>query len=163
MQVRSPQLVVCAACELHLYFNPGAATAAILLDRDDRVLLARRAHEPARGKLAFPGGFVDDGESAESGLRRELREEIGLEVDDLQFLLSHPNTYPYGGVIYPTLDFFFVARVESFAPARALDGVDGLLLLPVNDVKLEDLAFVSMQAAWREFLRKFRPRASSGT
>jgi ADP-ribose pyrophosphatase YjhB (NUDIX family) len=154
MSVRGPQLVVCAACGLHLYYNPCAATAAILLDAAGRVLLVRRAKDPAKGKLAFPGGFIDNDESAEDGLRRELREEVGLEVGQLEFLVSHPNSYPYGGVVYPTLDFFFVAHVPDFGRAEALDGVEGLVVAQVADVRLEDLAFTSMRAAWTAFLER---------
>jgi ADP-ribose pyrophosphatase YjhB (NUDIX family) len=154
MSVRTPQLVVCGACDLHLYYNPCAATAGILLDASDRVLLVRRARNPAKGKLAFPGGFVDDHESAEDGLRRELREETGLDVGPLEFLVTHPNTYPYRDVIYPTLDIFFVARVDDFEKARPLDGVDGIVVCATDEVCLDDLAFDSMKAAWTAFLTK---------
>lgn len=154
MTVQTPQLVTCSACDLHLYYNPCAATAAILLDAKDRVLLVRRAKDPAKGKYAFPGGFVDNNESAEEGCRRELREEIGLEIGALEFLLSHPNTYPYRDVIYPTLDFIFIARVEDFERARPLDGVDGLVVSAIADVRVEDLAFDSMKVAWAAFLAK---------
>lgn len=159
IQVQTPQLVACPACDLHLYSNPGAATAAILLDAADRVLLIRRAREPARGLLAFPGGFVDDGESAEAGLRRELREELGLEVPELRFLTSRPNSYPYRGIIYPTLDLFFVAQLDTFAGSRALDGVAGLVTVPANKLRAEELAFVSMREAWGVFLAQRGPQA----
>jgi ADP-ribose pyrophosphatase YjhB (NUDIX family) len=154
---RSPQLLVCEACDLHLYFNPCAAAAAILLDDSGRVLLVRRAHEPAKDKLAFPGGFIDDGESAETALRRELREEIGMEVGPLHYVASHPNTYPYRGVVYATLDVFFTARVPDFAAAVALDGVAGLVVLPAAAVAEQDLAFESMRVAWRAFLATGSP------
>jgi ADP-ribose pyrophosphatase YjhB (NUDIX family) len=153
--VRTPQLVVCGACGLDLYYNPGSAAAAIILDAQERVLLVRRAHEPACGMLAFPGGFIDTGESAEGGLRRELREEVGLEVGGLDYVISHPNFYPYGGVIYPTLDLFFAARVADFNAAAALDGVAGLVVATRDEVREEDLAFESMRVAWRTFRARF--------
>jgi ADP-ribose pyrophosphatase YjhB (NUDIX family) len=153
---RSHQCIVCGACGLNLYFNPCAAAGAIVLDSRDRALLARRAHEPAAGRLAFPGGFVDDGETAEEALRREIREEVGLEIDRFEYLASFPNTYPYAGVIYPTLDLFFLARVPDFDRAVALDGVSGLEFLPVDSVALDDLAFESLRAAWRVFIDRRR-------
>jgi len=151
MRQAPPHLVVCPSCDLHLYQNASAASAAILVDPQERVLLIRRAREPARGKLAFPGGFIDNGESVEAGLRREVREEIGLELPTITFLLSHPNTYSYRDVLYHTIDLFFVARVPDFSPARPLDAVAELVALPVDEVRADDLAFVSMSAAWRAF------------
>jgi ADP-ribose pyrophosphatase YjhB (NUDIX family) len=155
-EVRTSQLVVCHTCDLRLYYNPCAATAAILLDAHDRVLTVRRAKEPAKGMLAFPGGFVDDGESAEEGVRREVSEETGLKIGALEFLLSRPNTYPYRGIVYRTLDFFFVARVDDFGEARPLDGVAEIVTTPIDGLRLEDLAFVSMKAAWSAFLERRR-------
>ena len=109
---------------------------------------------PAKGKLAFAGGFVDNDESAEDGLRRELREEIGIEVGALEFLASRPNTYPHGGIVYPTLDFFFVVRVTDFCAAQALDGVEGLVVLPVAEVSSDELAFTSMREVWSLFRQR---------
>jgi len=155
MDQKSKKLVVCRACGLELFFNPCAAVAAIVLDTNDRVLLVRRAHEPARGKLVFPGGYVDDNETAEQALRRELAEETGLTIDTLTYLSSHPNTYPFAGVIYRTLDQFFVTRVSDFSTAQPLDGVDGIVVAAREELRIGDLAFKSMKDAWREFLAQY--------
>lgn len=151
MSVRGPQLVVCGACGLHLYYNPCAAVGAFLIDREERVLFIRRAKDPAAGKLGLPGGFIDNGESAEAGLRREVREEVGLTVGALEFLCSQPNSYPYGGIVYPTLDFYFTARIDDFGAARALDEVQGLVVRQAREVAEEELAFPSLKAAWQVF------------
>jgi ADP-ribose pyrophosphatase YjhB (NUDIX family) len=152
--VEAPQAIECAGCGLRLYVNPAAAVAVILLDASERVLLVRRAHEPARGLLGFPGGFVDLGESGEQALRRELAEEVGLDVPELEFLCTFPNRYSFAGVVYPTLDLFFVARVESFDAARPLDGVMGLERVPVGELRPEELAFESLKLAWAVFERR---------
>src|SRR5689334_8035538 len=81
----------CDACGLHFYFNAALAVATLLLGPDDRILFIRRAKEPAQGKLAVPGGFVDIGETAEAALRREIKEEVNLEVGPLTFLCSATN------------------------------------------------------------------------
>ena len=147
-----PPRVDCSDCGLSIYVNAAGAVAAILVDAADQVLLIRRAREPARGKLGFPGGFVDAGETAEAALCREVAEEVGLRIDTLQFLCSSTNRYPFGGVVYSTLDLFFVAKVESFSGARALDEVDALKTLAVSELRPEELSFDSMRVAWAAFL-----------
>jgi len=44
------------------------------------VLLAKRGHEPAKGTWSLPGGAVELGEKVIDGLKREIREEIGIEI-----------------------------------------------------------------------------------
>lgn len=152
VEVRAPR-IDCADCGLSIYVNVAGAVAGIVIDAAERVLLIRRAHEPARGKLAFPGGFVDPGETAEAALLRELREEVGVEVDCVEYLCSGTNLYPFGGFTYPTLDLFFVVRVPSLEAARALDEVSAVEIVSVSELRPDALAFDSMRAAWAEFLR----------
>lgn len=145
------KLIECGNCDFHFYRNAAVATAAIIADATGKVLLTRRAKEPAKGKLGMPGGFVDIGETAEDGLRREVREEICLELRDIAFLMSYPNQYFFRGIMYPTVDFFFTARVESFEAAKALSEVEGLVIRNPKEVAPEELAFESMRQAMRVY------------
>lgn len=137
----------CGRCGFVLFFNAACAVAAFVTREDGRVLFITRAKEPARGRLAVPGGFVDVGETAENALRREIREEVGLDLASVEYLTSHPNQYPYAGVLYSTLDLFFRAAPVDPASARALDGIEGLRWLDPETVDPADLAFESMRDA----------------
>ena len=58
-----------------------AVSAAII--RKDRVLLVRRARPPALGLFTLPGGAVEAGETLAAAVRREIREETGLDIDPI--------------------------------------------------------------------------------
>lgn len=73
---------VCPGCgEIH-YINPCLVVGA-LIEKDDRVLLCRRAIEPAQGLWTPPAGFLEIGESIADGACRETREEALGEVEAL--------------------------------------------------------------------------------
>lgn len=59
--------------------RPLIGVGAILLDRD-RVLMAQRGKPPQKGFWSLPGGALEVGETLAEGVRREVREETGLEV-----------------------------------------------------------------------------------
>lgn len=142
----------CRECDFLYYFNPAIAVAAFIVDAKDQVLFIRRAKDPAKGKLAIPGGFIDAHETAEEACRREVREEVSLELTALNFLCSQPNQYHYHGVTYPVLDFFFVARTPSAHEASALDEVESVSWLDPHGVDAAEIAFPSMCEALRCYL-----------
>jgi len=148
----------CPACGLRYFFNPTCAAAGFLRDDDGRTLFIRRAKEPAKGKLAVPGGFIDIGETAEEALRRETLEEVGVTIADIRYVCSCTNLYPYAGVLYPVVDVIFTARAVNPEAAEPLDGVAGLAWLRPAEVNEGELAFPSLMKAWK-LLKKPLPQA----
>ncbi len=74
----------CPSCGFIHFKDPKVAVIG-QIEQDGNILLVRRAVDPARGQWALPGGYMDAGEMPEEALRREIVEEVGLEVvvDDL--------------------------------------------------------------------------------
>jgi 8-oxo-dGTP diphosphatase len=60
--------------------QPVVGVGAVVVDRDGRVLLAKRGHEPLKGEWSLPGGAVELGETLEAAVARELLEETGLMI-----------------------------------------------------------------------------------
>ena len=59
--------------------HPVVGVGAVVV-RDGRALIIRRAHEPRKGEWSLPGGHLDLGESLIDAVRREVKEETGLDV-----------------------------------------------------------------------------------
>ena len=69
----------CPQCEWIHFIDPKVA-AAVLIEKDGRVLLVRRVNEPFRGLWTLPAGFVNGGEDPAEAAARECFEETGLNV-----------------------------------------------------------------------------------
>ena len=149
----------CAACGFTYYANPCSATAAFIVNDNDEILVVRRAKAPAKGTLDLPGGFVDMGETVEQGMRREIKEETGLDVHDIQYLFSSPNVYMYSGMGIHTLDMDFLVPVHGDPEAlkaivRAADDAAEALWIPISQVNPVDFGLTSIRNAVIRFLRE---------
>ncbi len=72
-----------------------ARVVAAVIRRGSRILIARRREGGERGgQWEFPGGKVEPGESEPEALRREIREELGCEVEVGRLLVRHRHRYP---------------------------------------------------------------------
>lgn len=68
----------------------------MILVVEGKVLLIKRGREPFQGQWAIPGGRIDDDETAEQCLRREMKEETGLDVEPIRLtgIYSDPGRDP---------------------------------------------------------------------
>ncbi len=99
------------------------AVRALLVDADDRVLLVRyRNPETKATWWGTPGGGIEEGEEHEAALRRELREELGLEEFELGPLLSeHRRVFPWARRLVDQHSSVYVVRVDAHEPQPTID------------------------------------------
>jgi NAD+ diphosphatase len=116
----------CPRCRYEHY--PHLYPAVIVLIHDgDRVLLTRkRGWEP--GRYALVAGFVDNGESLEAAVRREVKEEVGVEVDDIRYVGSQNWPFP------SQLMVGFVARYAGGEVAVDHEELEDARWFPRNDL-----------------------------
>ncbi|MBN1868367.1 NUDIX domain-containing protein [Candidatus Sumerlaeota bacterium] len=143
----------CERCGFTAFRNVAAAVGAIVA-RDGKILVTRRAKEPGAGMLDLPGGFVEDGETLEEAVRREVREELGLEIGNVSYFGSFPNTYSFKGIDYSTVDGIFVCHVDSEPTRQEAEEIAEWMFLDSKTLSLDDVAFPSI----REALRRYRDR-----
>lgn len=137
----------CGACGFTYYFNSSAASVAVIINQQREVLVATRAHEPAKGTYDLPGGFVDMEESAEQAVVREVKEETNLDVISVRYLFSLPNKYVYSGFQVETLDLFFLCEFDQSGVFTANDDVAKLKFIPVEELDPEKFGMQSVKNA----------------
>lgn len=138
----------CPTCGFTFYDNPVPATVAIL-ERGGRILLARRARPPYAGTWDLPGGFLEAGESPEQGLRREVREELGLETRQIRLWDFATDWYGRGG--FPVLALIYRITTAPGEP-RAADDVSEARWFSRAQLPLRDVGFPSMRRALRIYV-----------
>jgi len=99
------------------------AVRALCVDADGRVLLTRFGHPVTLDAWwATVGGGVDPGESDEQALRRELREEAGLEGFELGPLVhTREHTFPWDRRLLRQRERFYLVRIPAHEPAPTID------------------------------------------
>lgn len=127
----------CPACGFVAYANPKPTASALCLDDYGRVLLGRRSIEPFLGAWDLPGGFVEESEHPLEALRRELREETGLEIEPLDFFGVWMDRYGGESTAQSTLNLIWTARVTGGEPAPA-DDVSELRWFAPDELPPED-------------------------
>ncbi len=147
---------------------------AVLLREDGAVLLGRRPPgKPYAGYWEFPGGKVEPGETVAEALRRELREELGLDVERAHPWITRRFVYPHATV---KLRFYRVTSWrgdlkdhEHEAVAwQQPGGVNVAPLLPANDSVLKALRLPPVYAvthagpAARDFLLRLERALAGG-
>jgi len=83
----------CPACGAEHYPRTDPAVIMAIIDAEDRILLGRQAVWPPK-RYSTLAGFVEPGESLEAAVRREVREEAGIVVGDVQYSGSQPWPFP---------------------------------------------------------------------
>lgn len=101
--------------------GPSLTVDGVWIDRGE-ILLVVRGHDPFRGRLALPGGFVEPGETVETAVRREVEEETGLRPTSVTLLgvYSRPGRDPRG----PTVTVAFRLRGRRSPPRGGSDAAE---------------------------------------
>lgn len=137
------------------YRNP-APTADIILQRDSKILMVRRKKDPFKGQLALPGGFINEGETAEEAARREAIEETSLEVEPIEILgvYSDPKRDPRKHI----MSTVFVGIIVGGSD-KAGDDAESIEWVELGTIEKQEIAFDHVQ-----ILRDYKKwKTSDGT
>ncbi|MDD9300965.1 MAG: NUDIX domain-containing protein [Desulfobacter sp.] len=155
LKPKSIKSFFCTDCGFSFFINCAAAAMALIFDDQKQLLVTRRKFHPQKGSLDLPGGFSEPGEGIDDCLKREIKEELNLDLVQSAFVCSFANTYPYKSVIYPVTDIAFVCQVKSLDPIAALDDVAGFEFIPVQALDPKAFGMDSVQKTIQFLKEKF--------
>ena len=134
---------ICDACEFVHYENPRVVVCS-LPRFEDKVLMCKRAIEPKYGDWTLPGGFMENGETAQEAAARETREEAGalVSIKNLYTLFSLPQINQVHLIYIADLDEpTFEAGRESLE----------VCLMSANEIPWQELAFPPVKHALEHY------------
>ena len=122
---------------LKIYKNP-IPTVDAIIQNFSSILLVKRVKDPYKNLFALPGGFVNEGETIEEAIVREVYEETSLEVHPIEILgvYSDPTKDPRGHM----LTIVFIVLVVRGNPTTG-DDINEISWMPINKINDIDLAF----------------------
>ena len=145
--------LICSKCKFIFYQN-SKPTASVLLTRGNKVLLARRSIKPKLNYWDVPGGFLEEGEDPISGLRREIREELNLEIKNIKLLGIYIDEYWTAGLKEKTLNIYYLAQIKS-GKIRCADDVAEVKWFEKNKTP-KKMAFKSNLEAIKNWKKKIK-------
>ena len=144
---------VCRQCGFQYYHNSSAAVAGFIISSNGQeLLLCTRAKNPYKATLDLTGGFVDNEETAEEAICREIKEELNLDVTKATYLFSLPNTYPYSDFTVHTLDLFFLVEIANIENLKCADDVSDAQFISFKNIDINAIGLSSVKKAVNKFL-----------
>ncbi len=142
-------------CLFTFYLNVAAAVAVIIVF-NNKLLMTVRSNEPSIGKLDLPGGFVDKDETLEEAAKREVSEEIGIELNTMSYLCSYPNKYLYKGIEYSSIDSFFVCVMDSIENILTdTKEIKDYKFVDLKILNLDNVSFMSIRKGIETYRKLF--------
>lgn len=153
LKQKKKNMSLCLSCGFEFYIPPYSCNAAILENDKGEILLIKRKWPPKAGYYDLPGGFIDLGETLEESMQRELKEELGIYVENLKFYKSsEQDRYLFQGINYYTLCFYFLGNIGN-KKLQAFDDVGGIELFSKDKVPVNKFAFKSMKKIIKDYLQ----------
>ena len=122
------------------------AVAGIIMF-DNKILLAQRMFDDKTypGKWEFPGGKIEPGETPEDALKREINEELSLNIHDLKIFAAKTKIERYSGRDYHLVIIYYLCEAEH--PDFVEMEVNAAVWVNKEEIPLYDLADLDYEIA----------------
>jgi len=131
--------------------RPLVGTGALIL-QDGKLLLIKRGAQPGQGKWSIPGGLVELGENVQDAMTREVKEEVGLEVEAVKLMdvFDSVTLDAQGRIQYHFVVVNFLVRIVGGSLQTASD------ILEAQWVPFEEVEKYNLTKSFRIFFEKHK-------
>lgn len=138
----------CTACGFTFYQNAKPTTGAFIFNTTGELLLVKRAVEPEKGKWDIPGGFMEEWETPEECIGRELKEELGITITNIRLLGVYHDSYEED-YEYATLNIAYAVDAAS-GEMIPNDDVSDFVWFALDRLPWDEIAFPWIRRALEE-------------
>lgn len=143
----------CSDCHFIFYRNAKPTVGAIIVDKKGRILLARRGIEPKKDFWDLPGGFLEEDEYPQDGLKRELQEELGIKIKIDKILDIFIDKHHDQNDDCFTLNIYYLVKNIHGEP-KPMSDVSDIQWFKKEDLPLGEMAFKHNQKVLKLWLKK---------
>ncbi len=145
--------LVCLRCKFVFYQNSKPTASVILINKESKVLLAKRGFSPKKGFWDCVGGFLENGEDPVKGIKREVKEELDVEIKIKKLLGIFIDSYKEKNLKYFTLNIYYLGEIIKGEPKPMSDIID-FRWFSKKEIPFEKLAFKNNREALRLWLKQ---------
>jgi len=134
-----------------IHYNNPRIIVGCLPIFEDKIVICKRAIEPCRGKWNLPAGFMENGECAEDGALREMKEETGLDGTIVK--LHCVYSIPHVNQVY----MIFLTRITDFIVDPGEESLE-VSLFDQHDIPWGEIGFTSSVFAIEKYMESINHR-----
>jgi len=135
---------VCVDCNVIHYINPRVIVGCLPV-YEDKIVICKRAIDPCIGKWNLPAGFMENGECAENGALRELKEETGLQGKIIK--LHCVYSIPHVNQVY----LIYLVKITDFEVDPGEESLE-VSLFDLQEVPWGEIGFTSSVFAIEKYM-----------
>jgi len=145
----------CPNCEFYFYLNPFPTNALILYNKSHEIVLVKRKYPPKKNFWDLPGGFINQNETVEQSIKREIKEELNIDINTkkLKYLTSTVDKYLYNKINQKTICFTFVYQIENEV-LKPADDVSEIKFFKKESIPWNKIAFMGINLALKKYFHQ---------
>jgi NADH pyrophosphatase NudC (nudix superfamily) len=141
----------CVNCGFHFYINSIPCNSVIIESEKKEILLVKRKVEPRAGTWDLPGGFLKPGENFYESAKREIREELHVEIEISGIVGIYEDTYLFQEILNPTLMITTAGKIIS-GDLKADDDVLEYRYFTKEEVLQQELSFSGIRKSLEDYI-----------